>query len=59
MVAYTDGSGYYFFYDVDGGTYTLSIETSTIGSTAQLSAANVGTDDTIDSDGLAEMSVQG
>ncbi len=49
----TDDSGFFYFYDVDAGSYTLSIETSVIGPTAQASEANVGLDDTIDSDGTA------
>jgi hypothetical protein len=48
---YTDDSGFFEFYGVDAGSYTLTIETSVIGATAQPSAANVGSDDTIDSDG--------
>jgi SdrD B-like domain len=51
--AYTDDSGFFEFFGVDDGSYTLSIETSVIGGTAQPSAANVGSDDTIDSDGQA------
>ena len=51
--AYTDGSGFFYFYDVDTGSYTVSIETSVIAPTAQPSMANVGIDDTVDSDGEA------
>jgi hypothetical protein len=46
-------SGFLEFFGLDAGSYTLSIETSVIGGTAQPSAANVGSDDTIDSDGQA------
>lgn len=50
---YTDDIGFFEFYGIDAGSYTLSIETSVIGVTAQPSAPNVGSDDTIDSDGEA------
>jgi len=51
--AYTDSSGFFYFYDVGIGSYTLSIETSAIAPTAQPATANVGSDDTVDSDGMS------
>jgi hypothetical protein len=54
--AYTDGSGFFYFfdaYDPNVTTYTLSIETSAIGTTAVASTPNVGSDDTVDSDGMS------
>jgi hypothetical protein len=53
LEAYTDSSGFFFFYEVTIGTYTLSIDSSVIGPTAVPSAANVGADDTVDSDGMS------
>ena len=53
LEAYTDSTGFFFFYDVGLGAYTLSIETSVIGPTAQPSLANVGSDDALDSDGVS------
>jgi len=53
LQAYTDGSGFFYFYDVMIGTYTLSIETSVVGPTAVASTPNVGLDDTVDSDGAS------
>jgi hypothetical protein len=52
----TDSSGFFYFFDVNDPnvtTYTLSIETSAIGTTAVASTPNVGSDDTIDSDGTS------
>ena len=49
---YTDASGFFVFYDVTGGSYTLSIETSAIGPTAVPSTPNAGEGD-VDSDGLS------
>jgi hypothetical protein len=49
---YTDSNGFFVFYDVTGGSYTLSIETSAIGPTAVASMPNAGDDD-VDSDGLS------
>ena len=51
--AYTDGSGFFYFYDVTADTYTLSIETTAVGPTALASMPNVGADDTVDSDGTS------
>jgi len=50
---YTDSNGFFVFYDVTGGSYTLSIETSAIGPTAVASTTDVGSDDTVDSDGVS------
>ena len=49
----TDDSGLFDFHGYDAGAYTLTIATSEVGGTAQPSASNVGSDDTIDSDGEA------
>ena len=53
LQAYTDINGFFYF-EVDGGSsYTLSIETSSIGPTALPATPNVGPDDTVDSDGMS------
>jgi hypothetical protein len=48
--AYTDDSGVFRFEDIPLGSFTLSISTTSIGSTAQPSPENA-TDDALDSDG--------
>lgn len=53
LEAYTDSNGFFYFYDVTIGAYTLSIETSVIGPTATPSPANAGSDDSVDSDGTS------
>ena len=53
LEAYTESTGFFFFYDVSIASYTLSIETSVIGPTAQPSPSNAGVDDTVDSDGVS------
>jgi hypothetical protein len=46
----TETGGFFYFYDVSIGTYTLSIETSVIGATSVASPLNAGSDDAVDSD---------